>query len=854
MSLVHKVCTAGRNGLMGDVVDVVQRRCADLSNGIGVCGVVQIANRSQLNGYRSVRFGFGFLAITELDWKYVWRKMSDGGQARSGESPEPLSIVHKTIDFNHTDRCIKTTEAAGVRLSMHAGSRTMDVVVNLQASRVNLFVAFEFFTYNAWMESGAVNLQRQCSDFRDPSRAMKRLNARLVRRGRELARSMIVIDLSHSAFGKACWVREHVDDRERGKAVECFASMESVVSALRPLVLSIQDVPKAVEQRLPSRFHHQRLDPLPNLRHGIRYGPFQTFRASDPTARLTRNNVDREGPITPQVSSDVALELADKPLVYRQRLYLPSDYTPDRRATLSLNDLASDEAQLREGLAFDAITSIQQRVKALDALLVNKRRNCKGVDQNTRANAQITRVTAERALWIRHYNSNRDALIKLGLSQTARSFPSLTVNDTHRHSTINKRVLGDSRRTEGALWTLHPSSSQPPPPAVSSSVPPTVPHMDTRGFDVSTQGSQKRHKSSTRPRKNANTGTSAAPVPGAKVVDLEDGWIWKLGTIGNLSEVEISAWEDEGDRVHWFRAEAEMERWREQWEVKLIEFLRCIRSFTKMSDVWKSLSDRSSDTSYAIYANKKSAMYMQMAGNVKVSFLSLQSDEPTTYIEGENLVEYITRHRELEIGLMHTSYVVRLLTGLRTSPDAVKSLSFKYITELETSEDFLSLGLEVINAIPAYARAIYEMLLDRKTSADICAHVLCKEAEVIRLLEEDTKNLAGDSPSINMGPQDASSNITILKDGLFDNAFAPFITTTTIIDREYFRNAFQDPSLLAIWLKDPVDELEVEGGFTNRNMDSGEISGFLEDLVSSLDSKASSKQRLGGREAQSSFS
>ncbi|KAF6750925.1 hypothetical protein DFP72DRAFT_851177 [Ephemerocybe angulata] len=110
-----------------------------------------------------------------------------------------------------------------------------------------------------------------------------------------------------------------------------------------------------------------------------------------------------------------------------------------------------------------------------------------------------------------------------------------------------------------------------------------------------------------------------------------------------------------------------------------------------------------------------------------------------------------------------------------TLDDTAKSSNpISDITELETSEDFLSLGLEVINAIPAYARAIYEMLLDRKTSADICAH------EVIRLLEEDTKNLAGDSPSINMGPQDASSNITILKDGLFDNAFAPFITTTTV--------------------------------------------------------------------------
>ncbi|KAF6749200.1 hypothetical protein DFP72DRAFT_1073331 [Ephemerocybe angulata] len=207
-------------------------------------------------------------------------------------------------------------------------------------------------------------------------------------------------------------------------------------------------------------------------------------------------------------------------------------------------------------------------------------------------------------------------------------------------------------------------------------------------------------------------------------------------------------------------------------------------------------------------------------------------------------------------------------------------------TGLDTSQNFLS--QEIADFIAEYARNIYEMLLERKASADICAHVLCKEAvsradcdmfsavvavlvqEVIKLLEEDAKHFPGESPSMNMGPHDTSSMITILKDGLFDNAFAPFITTTTskprnkiflmmlcnykVIGGEYFRNAFQDSSLLATWLKDPVDELEVEADFTNRNMDPGEISDFLEDLVSSLDSKASSKQRLGGHEAQSSFS
>jgi hypothetical protein len=72
-----------------------------------------------------------------------------------------------------------------------------------------------------------------------------------------------------------------------------------------------------------------------------------------------------------------------------------------------------------------------------------------------------------------------------------------------------------------------------------------------------------------------------------------------------------------GDRVHWFRAEVEMERWREQWEIKLVEFLRCIRSFQKMSETWSSLAARPSSQSHTAYACKKSLMYLQMQDDVQ---------------------------------------------------------------------------------------------------------------------------------------------------------------------------------------------------------------------------------------------
>ena len=73
-----------------------------------------------------------------------------------------------------------------------------------------------------------------------------------------------------------------------------------------------------------------------------------------------------------------------------------------------------------------------------------------------------------------------------------------------------------------------------------------------------------------------------------------------------------------GDRVHWFRAEAEKARWQEEWEIRQADYLRCIRYFGKMAEIWKCLvKDSIADTSLVqlgknAYARKKSHMYRSM--------------------------------------------------------------------------------------------------------------------------------------------------------------------------------------------------------------------------------------------------
>lgn len=64
-----------------------------------------------------------------------------------------------------------------------------------------------------------------------------------------------------------------------------------------------------------------------------------------------------------------------------------------------------------------------------------------------------------------------------------------------------------------------------------------------------------------------------------------------------------------GDRVQWFRAEAEMQRWQEQGEQKLAELLRTNRSFTKMERTWTSLASTNVLPGHQAYARQKAAMY-----------------------------------------------------------------------------------------------------------------------------------------------------------------------------------------------------------------------------------------------------
>jgi hypothetical protein len=120
-----------------------------------------------------------------------------------------------------------------------------------------------------------------------------------------------------------------------------------------------------------------------------------------------------------------------------------------------------------------------------------------------------------------------------------------------------------------------------------------------------------------------------APARAATAKKRKEGWLWTFGKMGKMSSEEMKAWSDEGafrqksvgttnsghgdsgDRVQWFRAEADMQRWEEQVEQKLAELRTTIRSFAGYKVVWTKLADTQDQDQLGrvAYAKQKAAMW-----------------------------------------------------------------------------------------------------------------------------------------------------------------------------------------------------------------------------------------------------
>ena len=97
--------------------------------------------------------------------------------------------------------------------------------------------------------------------------------------------------------------------------------------------------------------------------------------------------------------------------------------------------------------------------------------------------------------------------------------------------------------------------------------------------------------------------------------------------------------------MQWFRAEAEMQRWQEQWEVKQAEFLRAIRWFGSMADTWAQLSDRSMHPGRTAYAKRTSSIFREMARTARALFIDVGYEDRLSQDNGEILADWIQKDR-----------------------------------------------------------------------------------------------------------------------------------------------------------------------------------------------------------------
>ncbi|KAJ7243463.1 hypothetical protein C8J57DRAFT_1243408 [Mycena rebaudengoi] len=360
--------------------------------------------------------------------------------------------------------------------------------------------------------------------------------------------------------------------------------------------------------------------------------------------------------LMPKVGDVVATQAVTAPAVQEEKLFPPSDFSSEpERHTLDLTSLAAEEVKWREGQIFDSLRAIQNIVKAMSALRYQKNKHSRQQKQNTRSGDTIREAQTR---WDHHMESYEAACQALMALNSGHQFPPLTEADLYMKPVPQKRQVGDSRHTDGKLWR----AALPTPIDEDIDEDISEEAFETDGLteeptpQATTSGTQMdRRKTGPRPRKK-----SSAPV---KIDKRPEGWLWQLGKLTKMTDAEMKEWSSEGDRVQWFRAEAEMQRWQEQGEQKLSELLRTHRSFTKMEETWSALASTDLPIGHQAYAKQKAAMYRKRAQEAQN--LVIKIGHGTLLEKDANIIETVRfeRRRQAQI----------IADGIATKGPSVKS-------------------------------------------------------------------------------------------------------------------------------------------------------------------------------------
>ncbi|KAJ7042737.1 hypothetical protein C8F04DRAFT_1251555 [Mycena alexandri] len=337
------------------------------------------------------------------------------------------------------------------------------------------------------------------------------------------------------------------------------------------------------------------------------------------------------------------------------------------------------EIQLRCTAALNGVLTVRDASVALSAVRKTRDLDYRGQGGVTRSQRNLQKAEMMKTFEIAMYNNARTALIHLGYMEkdAVEPFPPMSPKDTRRKETHLPRAKGDSRLFDGTAWYLQ-SGVTISRAAVSSTLSPRgerdsdedepqllvgTQTLKRSGFKqgqrspkrlkdiapddvevVSSEGSDSDQGSPSKPGGQGKGGKKG------KSKKKPDGWIWLESLMRGqaVSDEKVAAYKRESEKVQWFRAEAEMYRWLEQYERKHAELMRVIERYRRNSVVWTGLGDREQQASGGLngavtYAQMQAAMYKRLAHNAQVIFKAADSGAHHDWVSAATFDELIAK-------------------------------------------------------------------------------------------------------------------------------------------------------------------------------------------------------------------
>ncbi|KAJ7889997.1 hypothetical protein B0H13DRAFT_2341237 [Mycena leptocephala] len=353
-------------------------------------------------------------------------------------------------------------------------------------------------------------------------------------------------------------------------------------------------------------------------------------------------------------------------------------------------DANDQDSQLREAEiklhcteADSGILAVRAASLALSVAKKAREQDYRGQAGITRSQRNLQKAELMKTFEITMYNNARTALIHLRHMEAdaVEPYRLLSHRDTRRKETHLHRAKGDSRLFNGTAWYLQSGVTISQAAVVS---PVSRGEQDDEDDEPQllagiqtlkrSRGLQHNCRSKKRLRDIApeDVDVHSAPSSDAEADDLEtspskwgrrkagkesvkkgkkrDGWIWleSLMRGQGQSDEKLAAYTKESDRVQWFRAEAEMYRWLEQYERKHAELFHVIGWYCRDSVVWAGQADREQQRNGGLngkvaYGRMQAAMHRRLEHNAKVIFKSAESGAHHDWVSATSFDELVTK-------------------------------------------------------------------------------------------------------------------------------------------------------------------------------------------------------------------